>query len=372
MDKSRLFQPLRVGRFELNHRLVLAPLTRFRATDSHAPTDMMVEYYSQRASTQGTLLISEGTFISLEDGGMRNVPGIYNNEQIAAWRKVTDAVHAQGSYIFCQLWSLGRAADSTVIAEEGYSIYSSSATPMTEKAPMPNELRVDQIQERIGNYVQAAKNAIEAGFDGVELHGANGYLIDQFTQDVCNQRHDTYGGSIENRSRFAIEIATQISSAIGPERTGIRLSPWSHFQAMRMENPIPQFSDVMQKLANLDLAYLHLVESRISGNADTEGSDSLDFAYDIWKGPILIAGGYRPDSARRLVEERPTKDIAVVFGRYWISTPDLPFRILHGIELTKWDRKTFYQPKSAAGYSDYPMSEQYQQMEGEGISAHKL
>lgn len=360
MANSRLFEPLTLGNITLSHRLGLCPLTRYRASNEHAPTEMMVEYYAQRASVPGTLLITEGTFISLEDGGNANVPGIYTPAQIAAWKKVTDAVHAKGSFIFCQLWSLGRAAKPDMAKSEGITIVSSDATPLTPDAEPPHRLTIEEIQGRIKNYATAARNAIEAGFDGVELHGANGYLIDQFIQDTCNRRNDEYGGSIENRSRFAIEAVQAVCAAVGSARTGIRLSPWSVFNGMRMEDTIPQFSDVISKLSGLNLAYLHLVESRIAGSNDIEAVDKLTFAYNLWDGPLLVAGGLTAASARSLVdEEQPGKDIVAMFGRYFISTPDLPYRVENDLALNPYNRATFYTPKDAVGYIDYPFSDSF-------------
>ena len=235
---------------------------------------------------------------------------------------------------------------------------------------MPIALTVEQIKSTIETYVKAAQNAIEAGFDGVELHGANGYLIDQFLQDKCNQRTDEYGGNIENRSRFGVEAIRAVANAIGADRTAIRFSPWSTFNSMRMDKPIPQFSDIIQKLNKVGLAYLHLVESRIAGNADVEVSDQLQFAYDIWTGPFLIAGGFRPDSARRLVdEEQKSKKIVVMFGRYFISTPDLPYRVKSGIELNQYDRDTFYTPKHPHGYIDYDFSTEFLSAREQKIAA---
>jgi NADPH2 dehydrogenase len=218
----------------------------------------------------------------------------------------------------------------------------------------------DDISTAVAAYAQAAKNAISAGFDGVEIHGANGYLIDQFNQTNSNQRTDSYGGSVENRSRFAIEVSTAVAQAIGADKTGIRLSPFSDFQGMRMPDPIPQFTDIIQKLNKLNLAYIHLVESRISGNADIESFHSLDPLLPHWSGPLLIAGGFKPDSARRQVdEERKDRDVVVVFGRYFISTPDLVFRLEKGLELNDYDRNTFYNAKSEKGYTDQPFSKEF-------------
>lgn len=360
MADSRLFKPLIIGKLKLSHRMGLAPLTRYRASDEHVPSDFMADYYGQRSSTPGTLLISEGTIISEDHGGYNNVPGIYNQDQIAAWRKVTDAVHAKGCYIFCQLWALGRAANPEVAKRKGIAVVSSDARPLEGREAQPQRLTIDQIQGTIQSYVKAAKNAIEAGFDGVELHGANGYLIDQFIQDCCNKREDAYGGSIDSRSRFAVEAVEAVCSAIGPERTGIRLSPWSKFNNMRMNDPVPQFSDLIQKLSILNIAYLHLVEARIAGNADVEANDKLSFVYDIWDAPLLVAGGLTPTSAQTLVDvEEPDKNIVAMFGRYFISTPDLPFRIQKGLPLNPYDRSTFYTPKTPVGYTDYQFSKEF-------------
>ncbi|KAL2112382.1 hypothetical protein VUR80DRAFT_7737 [Thermomyces stellatus] len=372
MDKSRLFQPITIGNLQLNHRLGMCPLTRYRASDDHVPLPASVDYYGQRASVPGTLLITEGTFISPQHGGYANVPGIYNADQIKAWRSITDAVHAKGSFIFCQLWALGRTADTEVAAREGIAFKSSSNIAVDARRPDPAPLTIEEIKETVQQYAQAARNAIEAGFDGVELHGANGYLIDQFLQDVCNKRTDSYGGSVENRSRFAVEVTQAVCDAVGPERTGIRFSPWSVFNAMGMDDPIPQFTDVIRKLNPLKLAYVHLVESRIAGSEDVEAVNSLAFAIRAREGPVLIAGGYKPETARKLLDEDyPDRDVLVMFGRYFISTPDLPFRVQTGLELTKYNRATFYTPKSVVGYTDYPFSTEFlaQQRDLKGSSS---
>ncbi|KAI1252579.1 hypothetical protein MGN70_007158 [Eutypa lata] len=235
-----------------------------------------------------------------------------------------------------------------------------SAIPFEEGAPVPRTMTIEEIKQMIRDFGDAAKNAIHAGFDGVECHGANGYLIDQFIQDVSNKRSDEYGGSVENRSRFVNEVMEAMVDAVGPERVGLRLSPWSTFQGMRMEDPIPQFTDVIIKASQLNLAFLHLVESRVSGSADFDGNDRLDFAYKLWHGPFLVAGGYKPEEARQLVDsEHPDKDIVVMFGRYFISNPDLVYRIKEGLELSAYDRKTFYIQMSTMGYSDCPFSNEY-------------
>lgn len=359
-ETSRLFKPITVGSHVLSHRMAMAPMTRYRATDEHNPTDDMVRYYKQRSSTPGTLIITEGTFISPEDGGFANVPGLYTDDQIAGWKKVINAIHANKSVVFCQLWSIGRAARTEVAELEGVTVSSASPLPLDDEHLCPKALTKDEINARVRNYAAAAKNAIAAGLDDVEIHAANGYLIDQFTQSNTNHRSDEYGGSVENRARFVLEVAIAVSEAIGGEKTGIRLSPWSHFQGMRMEDPVPQFSHIIRGLNRLDVAYLHLVESRISGSIDAEGNDSLNFAHELWKGPLIVAGGYTGDSAAKLSdEEHPQRQILVGFGRYWVSTPDLPFRIQQGLDLVKYDRSHFYTKQDPVGYIDYPYSEEF-------------
>lgn len=273
-ENTKLFTPLKVGDTQLDHRVVMAPLTRFRATNDHVPNDAMAQYYAQRAVVPGTLLISEATYITERAGGYANIPGLWTEAQLAAWKKITDAVHAKGSKIFVQLWHLGRAGNPDPAGSGGavkddnfdfeHNFVSSSATPMAEGLPAPRALSEEEILETINDYATAAKNAVEkAGFDGVEIHGAHGYLIDQFNQDTCNKRTDKWGGSIENRARFALEVSKAVSKAVGKEKTGIRLSPWSGFQGMRMSDPIPQFSYIISQLRALDLAYLHVVEPRV-------------------------------------------------------------------------------------------------------------
>lgn len=369
MDKSNLFTPLKIGNIVVKHRIGMAPLTRLRATDDRVPLPLMAEYYGQRAAVPGTLIISEGTLISYESsGGFANAPGIWNEKQIAGWRAVTDQVHDKGSFIFCQIFAMGRAADEELSRKDGVEILGPSPIPMDEAAPVPRSMTLDEIEKTVQDFATAAQNAMLAGFDGVEVHGANGYLIDQFNQDNSNQRHDEYGGSVENRSRFIDEIMKAVVAAIGPERVGLRLSPWSLFQGMKMTNPIPQFSDIINRAGKLNLAYLHLVESRISGSQDCEGSETLEFAYKLWNRPLLIAGGYKLDDARKLVHKYPSKDIIVMYGRYFLANPDLVYKVKEGLQFTEYKRETFYTPKEALGYIDYPFSVQYlESQNAEGV-----
>lgn len=363
MAESRLFKPLKIGNIQVQHRIAMAPLTRLRNTSEYVPVPMMKEYYSQRASVPGTLLISEGTFVSPSSiGGFSNAPGIWSQEQITTWRTITDEVHSKGSFIYNQIAATGRQVHPSLVEAGLVEPVGPSAIPVEKGAPVPRPLTVKEIKQMIQDFVTAAKNAISAGFDGVELHAANGFLLDQFIQDVSNQRDDEYGGSIENRSRFVNELMKAVTDAIGPERVGIRLSPWSSAGGMKMADPIPQFTDVISKAARLNLAFIHLIESRVIGAEDVEdkaGLERLDFAYNAWNGPVLVAGGYTPAGARKLVdEEYPDKDIVVVFGRHFIANPDLVYRIKEALELNPYDRATFY-TGAAEGYIDYPFSPQY-------------
>ncbi|KAI5860576.1 FMN-linked oxidoreductase [Durotheca rogersii] len=362
-SSSRLFQPLKVGRVTLQHRLAMAPMTRFRADANHVPLPSVKEYYEQRGAVPGSLLITEGTFITKRAGGYNFAPGIWSQEQIAAWKEVTDAVHAKGSFIYVQLWALGRTADPEVTKADGVELHSASAIPYAEGKPIPKPLTIDEIQSYVADYAQAARNAIEAGFDGVEVHGANGYLPDQFLQDTSNQREDRYGGSIENRARFPLEVVSAVVSAIGADRTAIRLSPWSTFQGMRMEDPIPQFTYLIRELRKLKLAYLHVTQAYSPDDSPLEGpAEKATFAVEAWdsEAPVIIAGGLQPDSARALVDdEQKHRNVIAGFGRSWISTPDLPFRLKHGIPFAPHDYTKFYSAGAPEGYIDYPFSEQF-------------
>ncbi|KAK4226564.1 hypothetical protein QBC38DRAFT_480094 [Podospora fimiseda] len=378
MSQSNLFKPLTLSPSlpPLSHRIALAPLTRYRADDAHVPIVPLVsKYYTQRASSiPGTLLVTEATFISPSAGGYANVPGIYTPAQISAWKEIVSSVHSQGGIIFLQLWSLGRAAHQDEAEKEGFQVHSASDIPIPESeggGAVPKPMTIDEIKIRIQEYATAAKNAVlEAGFDGVEIHGANGYLVDQFLQSNSNQRTDSYGGSVENRSRFALEVIAAVTEAVGPERTAIRLSPWTTFQGMRMPDPIPQFSHLVSTIQEKypNMAYLHFVQARVKGNktAEEEDDESLDFALKIWKGPVLIAGNLDASSAKELVDEhyKERDNLVAVFGRYFISNPDLPFRVREGIPFSPYDRDTFYTPKSAVGYIDQAFSKEFEKVNG--------
>lgn len=370
MKHDLLLSPIQVGNLKLNHRIVLAPLTRYRADNDHVPMDFVKDYYAQRASTPGTLLITEATFISHRTRGEANVPGIWNDEQIAAWKKVTDAVHEKQSFIFLQLWAMGRRANRQFLqdAEGGpYPVVGPSEIPAKEGDPAPHALTVEEIKAYIGDYASAAENAMAAGFDGVEIHGANGYLPDQFLQDISNERKDEYGGNIENRARFGLEVTKAIIEAVGDSRkVAMRLSPWTFSDGKRMADPVPQFSYMIAELKKLNLAYLHLVESRFAGDVANASYHVLTHRNDpfieIWgsQAPIILAGGFTPDTARKATNEVYIQsNVCIAFGRHFISTPDLPFRIQQNLALNPYNRETFYLKMKSEGYTDYPYSSEY-------------
>ncbi|KAJ4256015.1 hypothetical protein NW762_009089 [Fusarium torreyae] len=358
---TKLFDPIKVGALDLKHRVVLAPLTRGRADASAVPAPYASEYYSQRA-TPGGLLITEGTFIALEGAGRAFSPGIYSKEQIEAWKKVTAAVHAKGGYIFCQLWALGRIAVPELVP----AVYSPGSQPFIEEDAVLKELPAkftvmteSDIDRFVQHYRQAAINAIEAGFDGVELHGANGYLLDQFLQSTSNDRKDSYGGSVENRIRFPLRVVNAVSEAIGPERVGVRMSPFTRFQGMREAEPLALFVPWAQAIVNAQpsLAYVHAIEPRADGSVDTpehlrKAEDTLVPIRDVVTQAgirFIVAGGYTPEKA---LEHTSETDDLVAFGRHFIPNPDLPERIKNGWLLTKYDRSVFYEVNEV-GYIDY-------------------
>ncbi|KAF8313586.1 FMN-linked oxidoreductase [Clavulina sp. PMI_390] len=365
LANAKLFQPIKVGALNLQHRAVLAPLTRFRADKYHVHGDLAVEYYSQRASTPGTLLIAEATAISYDSSGWGHAPGIWNDAQIAAWKRITDAVHAKGCYMVLQLLAIGRAAVPAALELDGLGVIpvAPSAIPLNQFRDKPlRVLNKSEIVEYVTKFEQAAKNALAAGFDGVELHGANGYLIDQFLQDVSNQRTDEYGGSIENRARFPLLALDALVRVWGQERVGARFSPWSPANQMRMADPVPTFSHVIEQIKQRypNFMYLHMIEPRIAGNDDSPGQpgESNDFARDIWAPrPYLAAGGYsqEPEKGVAAAEE---DGMLIVFGRAFISNPDLPARLRKGIPLNKHDRSTFYRVEAAEGYTDQPFAKE--------------
>ncbi|KIK68700.1 hypothetical protein GYMLUDRAFT_36189 [Collybiopsis luxurians FD-317 M1] len=369
--KAALFHPAQVGNMGLKHRVVLAPLTRFRVNAAHVPHPIVKEHYAQRGSVPGTLLITEATLITHQAGGYAHVPGIWSDEQIARWKEVTEAVHAKGSYIYLQLWALGRTAvpgKPGVEPDFPYDFVSASNISMSPEDPQkPRPLTKDEIKQYSQWFATGAKNAVErAGFDGVEIHGANGYLVDQFFQDVSNDRSDEYGGSPENRARFPLEVVDAVAKAVGAEKTAIRISPWSSFQGMRMKDPRPTYRYFVQELkkAHPKLSYIHVVEPRVDGieiREDLLEWENNDFIREVWTQEgnarwFISAGGHDRAIAIQTVEE---KGGLAAFGRAFIANPDLPYRLEHDIPLNKADRNTFYVPNGSGpeGYTDYPFAQ---------------
>ncbi|KAI0032139.1 hypothetical protein K488DRAFT_70890 [Vararia minispora EC-137] len=355
---SKLFQPIRVGAAQLQHRVVMSPMTRNRATADHIPTDLMVKYYDQRSSTPGTLLITEATFIADKASGLGNVPGIWNQAQIDAWKKITQVVHDNGSFIYLQLWAIGRAAQPNLLAEKNLPYVSASDIKFKDSDVAPRPLTIPEIKEYVQLYGTAAANAIKAGFDGVEIHGANGYLIDQFIQTNTNTRTDEYGGSIENRIRFADEVVDAVVAAVGEERSAIRLSPWGVYQEMCMPDPLPTFDTLVKKLDAKypGLAYIHVVDPDEYGvGAVAPGVvRSNDFVDAVrLPRPVIHAGFFNRESAIKAADAK--EGVLVGFARSFISNPDLPRKLKDGLELAQPDYSKLYFGNHE-GYTDYPFA----------------
>ncbi|KAI0779336.1 NADH:flavin oxidoreductase/NADH oxidase [Fomes fomentarius] len=362
MSTPALFTPIKVGDITLSNRVVLAPLTRCRADANHVPTDLHVEYYRQRSAVPGTLLITEATIIAPQAGGLPNAPGIWNNVQIAAWKKVADVVHKNGSYIYLQLWALGRAARTAIFKKEDPSfeqVAPSAIALSNHHDDVPRELTIAEIKQYAEWFGKAASNAVHgAGFDGVEIHGANGYLVDGFLQDVSNKRTDEYGGSIENRARFALEVVDATVKAVGEKKSAIRLSPWNIYQDMRMDDPIPQFSYLVEqyKARFPNLAYLHVVAPNAPLSKGPEDESTVDFIHKIWAPrPLISTGGYTRDTGIKKAEE--TGQI-IGYGIAFLSNPDLPFRLQENVPFNEVDAATLY-GGNAEGYVTYPFSEEF-------------
>jgi N-ethylmaleimide reductase len=358
-----LLSPLRIGALPLSHRVVMAPLTRMRSTQpGDIPNPMNATYYGQRAS-KGGLLITEATQISLEGKGYPAAPGIHSEAQVEGWKRVTDAVHAKGGYIFLQLWHVGRMSHSSLHPEEGLPVSASAIAPQDGSKALtasfaqvefetPRALRLDEIPRLIADYKRGAENAKAAGFDGVEIHSANGYLLDQFLEDKSNHRTDAYGGSIENRARLMLEVVDAVVGVWGKERVGIRLSPYGKFLDMGDSNPVALFTYAMEQLSQRGIAYAHVIEPRVGDEATGETAPrAAEIFRKAFRGVFISAGGYDAESADQAIAAGLAD--AVAFGRWFISNPDLPKRFELGSELNAYDRSTFY-GGAEHGYTDYP------------------
>lgn len=359
---SKLHTNIKVGPYQIAHRVVLAPLTRMRAEPGAIPGQLMAEYYAQRTSAGG-LLIGEATIAAPNGNGYLGAPGLYDDSQIEGWKLVTDAVHAKGGKIFLQLYHAGRQSNSqlqpdggqpvapSVVVHGGLAFTESGWTPGTP----PRELTIAEIRQLVENFRAAAERGIAAGFDGVELHAANGYLFDQFLQDGSNKRTDIYGGSFENRSRFLLEAVEAVISVWGSNRVAVRLGPSGNFGDMSDSDPVGLFTYVACELDKLDLAYLHLIEPRILGVVEDESRDQNPAAAQLirqhYKGTIIAAGGFAGESAKAILEAGDADLVA--FGRHFIANPDLPERLRNGWPLNPYDRESFF-GGTEVGYTDYP------------------
>lgn len=356
MSEINLLSPVKVGAYELPNRLVMAPLTRNRAGDGYVPQPLNVTYYSQRASAG--LIVTEATQVSPQGMGYASTPGIYSAEQVEGWRNITEAVHQRGGRIFLQLWHVGRISHPSLqpngelpvapsaIAAEGEAMTYQGMQPFVT----PRALETEEIPGIVEQYRQGAKNALSAGFDGVEIHGANGYLLDQFLQDGTNHRTDEYGGSIENRARLMLEVTEAVTQVWGADRVGIRLSPSGTFNSMSDSDPRALFTYVVSELNRFGLAYLHVIEPRLD-KEDDPGNIGARYFRSIYQGIIVTAGGYDRSSGNAVIASGDADLVA--YGRLFIANPDLPERFAIDAPLNEPDRSTFY-GGDERGYTDYP------------------
>ncbi|WNG36649.1 alkene reductase [Archangium violaceum] len=355
---SNLLSPFRLGRLELKNRMVLAPMTRSRAlVDGNVPNPLAATYYVQRASAG--LLISEGTQVSPQGVGYIRTPGIHSPEQVAGWKKVTDAVHAVGGVIFAQLWHVGRISHPDF--HDGQLPVAPSAIPVDgevftfkgkTRMVTPRALETEELPGIVEQFRRAAENAKEAGFDGVELHGSNGYLLDQFLRDGSNQRTDAYGGSIENRARFPLEVARAVVDVWGAERVGYRLSPQPYpYGGMTDSTPAETFSYMARELSRLKLGYLHVTEAVTGKSAPNAEQRITPLIRKAFQGTLIVNGGYDAQTGEAALSQGEADLVA--YGVPFLANPDLPERFRHKAPLNSADFATFYSGEEK-GYTDYP------------------
>jgi N-ethylmaleimide reductase len=348
---EELLSPYRLGSLELKNRMVLAPMTRSRAIEGNVPNPLAETYYAQRAGAG--LIVTEATQVSPRAQGYIRTPGIHSEAQVAGWKKITDAVHKAGGKIFVQLWHVGRISHPDFHNGE-LPVAPSAIDPVVDvytpqgpkKTVTPHALTAAEIKAVVEDFRQAAENAKRAGFDGVEVHGANGYLLDQFTRDGSNKRTDAYGGSIENRVRFPLEVTDAVIGVWGKERVGYRISPNNPFNAMQDSDPVATFSYLTGELAKRGIGYLHAVDPVADG-----AKRISPLLRGIFKGTYIVNGGFDASSAEDALE-RKAADL-VAFGVPFLANPDLPERYRRKTELNAPDQGTFYQGE-AKGYVDYP------------------
>lgn len=354
---SKLLEPYKLGPLPLPNRLVMAPLTRNRATPpGMVPSPLAIEYYGQRASAG--LLVTEATQVSQQGQGYQDTPGIYSKDQVEGWRKVTERVHANGGRIFNQIWHVGRVSHTSLqvgggkpvapsaIRAKGKTFVNNQFVDMSE----PRALELSEIPGIIDDFRRGAANALAAGFDGVEIHGANGYLLDQFAKDGTNQRADAYGGPIENRARLMLEVSKAVVGEIGAERTGIRISPVTPSNDVSDSNPQPLFDHIVDGLEALKLTYIHVIEGATGGPRDIAPFDYASLRKRFTR-TYIANNGYDFALAEKMLADNAVDLIA--FGKPFISNPDLVERLKRGAKLNEWDKATFY-GGGAKGYTDYP------------------
>lgn len=353
---QRLFSEKPFGRTQLKNRVVMAPLTRSRAI-GNVPNDLMALYYSQRA--EAGLIVTEGTSPSPNGLGYPRIPGLFNAEQVQGWKKITDAVHRQGSRIFVQLMHTGRVSHpanlpvgARVLAPSAVGLsgtmYTDAQGP--QPLPVPEAMTEAEIEKTLEEFVSASRLAVEAGFDGVELHGANGYLIDQFLNAESNRRTDRWGGSVENRIRFAVELARRVAATIGPDRVGMRVSPYGAFNDMKPDSETEAlYERLAEELGKLGLVYIHIVDHSSMGAPEVKPSVKRKIR-ERFKGNVILSGGY--DAARAEQDLAEGKGDLVAFGRAFISNPNLVTKLQGGAPLAPADPSTFYTP-GEKGYTDY-------------------
>ena len=354
---TKLFEPYKLGPITLPNRLVMAPLTRNRAVPpGMVPSPLAVEYYGQRASAG--LLVTEATQVSQQGQGYQDTPGIYSKNQVEGWRKVTDRVHERGGRIFVQLWHVGRISHTSLQPDGGKPVAPSAVRAKGKTfvggqfvdVSEPRALELSEIPGIIDDFKRGTANALAAGFDGVEIHGANGYLLDQFAKDGTNKRTDAYGGSIENRAKLMLEVSKAVVAEAGADRTGIRISPVTPANDISDSNPQPLFDHIVDGLDALKLVYVHVIEGATGGPRDIAPFDYADLR-KRFRRAYIANNGYDFELAAKQLAANAADLIA--FGKPFISNPDLVERLKKGAPLNEWDKATFY-GGSAKGYTDYP------------------
>lgn len=362
MNVSKLFSPITIGSIPLKHRLVMPPLTRLRSNPDDSVSDMMVEHYAQRAS-DGGLIIIESANISIQARGYFGAPGLYLDSHIDGYRRIADAVHAKGGRVVAQIVHCGRTSHTDIAGGQppvGPSVIpfdTMAFTPDGWKPVSPHRaMDLEDIRQTVKDFRDAAQRALDAGVDGVEIHSANGYLLDSFLYDGSNKRTDAYGGPIENRARFLLEVIEAVSALRGADRIGVRLSPSGEWNDMVDSDPMATFGRVGELLDQFRLAYLHIIEPRIKGDDAKVGHEDMEpvaaaHLRKVFKGPIMAAGGFNGDSAEAILQQGDADLVAI--GRPFTSNPDLPERLRLKLPLTPYDRSAFW-GGTEQGYTDFP------------------